>query len=796
MSQAMRFSAYAILILLSSSAAIADELQLESAAKRWAKGGPGGSPDFVRHVVPLFSKMGCNNRACHGSFQGQNGFRLSLFGFEPKKDLEDLLEDADGGPRANVDDPSKSLVLRKPAGEEDHDGGELMDSDDWQYRMFRQWIADGAKFKPVAERTIVSFEIQPKEIVATVGSGSRYTLKAIARFADGSREDVTGLTVFSSNNKAIASVNDDGQVTVDRNGDTSIVARYSGSVNSTQVLVANAHDKHAYTPALPHNEIDEFVFAKLRKLNIQPSGLCEDSDFVRRVYLDLIGMLPTADEARRFLQDRAPEKRQKLIDELLDDPNYARYWGMKFSDWTGNSKYINNKAILSNWLWQQWLEDKLARNVPYDELVYGFVCATSLEGRPRKAFLKEADTILHRAAGRYNYDDDGLYASRRTNELYWSNVERRKPETMLLQTANSFLGLRLECAQCHNHPFDRWTQQDFEQFKSIFMTVRFCDPETGEEKRGGGRGYGDETVEAGVSSRYIGSVKKFPPKFLGGKEFEYESLTSEGKNVDLRVELWNWMRSKENPYFAPSFVNRVWHHYFGMGIVDPPDDFNQGNPPSNPQLLSWLADEFVDNKYDIKHIHRLILNSRTYQASWEPNKTNRLDNRNWSHARLRRMPAEVLIDAVADVTQVPNNFGRIPATSVQRAVGQAMPSLRYGATRGGYAMKVFGRPDREKTCDCERSNEPSVAQALYLLNDEEVLGKLNDAKGIVNRMLLSGKTNEEVIAEFYLAAFSRFPTSDETRIHTLYITSAESRKEGLKDVLWSLINVREFIFIH
>ena len=249
--------------------------------------------------------------------------------------------------------------------------------------------------------------------------------------------------------------------------------------------------------------------------------------------------------------------------------------------------------------------------------------------------MAEAKTILHRASGRYNYDDDHIYARRRTNELYWSNVERRNPDTMVLQTANSFLGLRLECAQCHNHPFDRWTQKDFEQFKSIFMMVRFCDPVTGEEKKGGGgRGYGEETVEPGVTWRFVAQVKKVPPKLLGGPELKYEE-----NGPDVRVELWKWMRAPENAFFAPSFVNRLWDHYFGTGIVDPPDDFNQGNPPSNPQLLSWLADDFIQHKFDIKRVHRNILNSRTYQLSWEPNASNRLDKKNFSHSQLLRMPA-------------------------------------------------------------------------------------------------------------------------------------------------------------
>ncbi|MCH8828076.1 MAG: DUF1553 domain-containing protein [Planctomycetes bacterium] len=783
-------------LLLTISTVQAGESRLvKSAEKRWATGGSGGTPSFFRHVVPLFSRLGCNNRNCHGSFQGQSGFRLSLFGFEPILDRKELFENDEqsegDGPRVNIKIPAKSLFLIKPtASKDEHGGGKRMGKQSWQYRILYEWIKAGAPYDPKTTAKLHRLEISPGEVVFT-NRKQKTQLRAVAWFDDGTHEDVTGLTVFSSNDSGIAKVSAAGTVSVSRTGDTAIIARYAGGVTSAQILVPAAADGQPFPLTFPHNKIDELVTAKLRKLNIRPSKLCDDADFIRRVFLDVIGALPTADESRIFLADRSPDKRTKLIDRLLERPGYAMYWGMKFSDWTGNSKYINNKAMLSNWMWQQWIEDKLSRNVAYDEIVYGHVCATSLEGRPRKAYLAEAKSILHKAAGRYNFDDDGTYAKRRTNELFWTNVERRNPDTMVLQTANSFLGLRLECARCHNHPFDRWTQKDFQQFKSFFMTVRYCDPETGKEMRGGGRGYGVETLESGVSKRFASTVRKTPPKLLGGREVPYV----EG-GPDPRIALWKWMRAADNPYFAPAFVNRIWDHYFGTGIVDPSDDFNQGNPPSNPQLLHWLAKDFIEHKFDIKHLHRVILNSRTYQLSWKPNASNRLDQKNFSHARLRRMPAEVLIDAIAEVTGVPNNFGRLPKDRPQRAVGQAMPTVRYSFRRGGYAMKIFGRPDREKTCDCERSNEPSVAQALYLINDEQVLSKLGDRKGRLQKLLKSVKDNRKLIVELYLTALSRFPSDNEIRLHVEHVARAPSREDGMKDVLWTLLNVREFVFIH
>ncbi|MDA1015678.1 MAG: DUF1549 and DUF1553 domain-containing protein [Planctomycetota bacterium] len=778
----------AILAFVESSLA---DTSIPAASIRWADKDSASAPEFRRHVVPLFSKLGCNMRGCHGSFQGQSGFRLSLFGFEPDLDQKELLEvdkESSGvGPRANVKSPEQSLLLVKPSSKEDHEGGQRMAVDSWQYNVLRRWVAAGGKFDPKRDSKLVRFELQPAELVFS-DTGKPARLRAMAWFDDGSKEDVTCLTTFSSNDDAIAKASPDGGVQAGRMGDTAIIAQYSGGVASTQVLVPVAGNAE-FPPFPHHNRIDEFVSAKLRKLNIHPSNLSDDDDFLRRVYVDAIGTLPTPNETRKFLKNRDPEKRQRLIDELLDRPEYAMYWGMKFSDWTGNGKYISRSPQQWNWVWQQWIEDKLSRNVPYDDFVYGFVCATSLDGRTREEYLEEVRVVKHKTSGRYNYDD-GTYAQRKTLDLYWINVERRSPDTLVLQTANSFLGLRLECAQCHNHPFDRWTQKDFDGFKSVFMLARSCDPKTGKEEKKLPRGYGDEDLQPGVHWRFAGTIKKVPPKILGG-----DVLTYEEGGPDPRVKLWEWMRADDNPYFAPSIVNRIWAQYFGVGIVDPPDDFNLGNPPSNPQLLAWLAKDFRESDFDLKHLHRTILNSRTYQLSWKPNDSNRLDDRNFSHARLRRMPAEVLMDAISQATGVQADYGRLPADRPQRAVGQASPPVRYSMSRSGYPMQIFGRPAREKTCVCERSNEPSVAQALYLVNDAEIITKLNNPSGRLAKLMKSTADNGKVIDELYLAALSRLPTQSERKVQEQHVLSCESRAEGMRDVLWSLLNVREFLFI-
>lgn len=782
---------FAFAISGTSNLAAADQA-VESASTRWANGDARQAPEFRRHVVPLFSKLGCNMRGCHGSFQGQSGFRLSLFGFEPELDRKELLEvdelSSGDGPRANLKDPAASLMLKKPTSKDDHEGGQRMPVDSWQHNVFKQWISSGAKFDADKDSKLVRFELQPSEIVFEDRSQPG-RVKAVAWFDDGTSEDVTDLTTFSSNDEGIAKIQPDGTINVDRIGDTAVIAQYAGGVASTQVLVPAAGDRTTFPNFPAHNSVDNFVVAKLRKLNMHPSELCSDEDFLRRAFLDVIGTLPTPDEVRAFLEDLDPDKRAALIDRLLDRPEYAMYWGMKFSDWTGNAKYISRNPQQWNWVWQQWVEDKMSRNMPYDEFVYGFVCATSLEGRSREEYLAEAEKVKLNIAGRYNYDN-GTYAKRKTLDLYWISVERRSPETMVLQTANAFLGLRLECAQCHNHPFDRWTQKDFEGFQSVFMLAKFCDPKTGVEEKSLPRGYGDEDVQAGVLWRYESTIKKTPPKILGDKVLSVEP------GHDARVDLWNWMKAPENSYFAPAIVNRLWAHYLGVGIVDPPDDFNLGNPPSNPQLLKWLADDFIAHKFDLKHLHRTILNSRTYQLGWQPNDSNRLDKRNYSHATLRRVPAEVLMDAIAQTTGVENSYGRIPDGRPQRAVGQASPPVRYSISRSGYPMQIFGRPAREKTCDCERSNEPSVAQALYLVNDEEIASKLNSPTGRLPELLKSTADNGKVIEELYLASLSRFPTAGELALQMEHVEKSPSREAGLRDVLWSLLNVREFVFNH
>lgn len=766
--------------LTPSNEVIAQTGAVENAAVRWGKDGPAGTPEFSRHVMPLLSKLGCNNRACHGSFQGQNGFRLSLFGHDQAEDHAALT----GGeePRVNRASPEESLMLQMPVSELLHGGGQRFELDSWEFRLFREWIAAGAKYEPQSETELERLEIVPAEIQLSAEGEDPVPLRVTARFEDGSLEDVTPLTVFSTNDESVAVVSDDGLVGAAGRGDTAIVAIYAGAVVTSQVINPHAGIDQPFPQYPAENPIDDFVADKLRKVGIQPSDRAGDAEFLRRVYLDVIGTLPTAEEARRFLSDSSPEKRARLIDELLDRPEYAMYWATRFSDWTGNdNRSTPHPRKKTGWLWHHWLQEKLDRNVPYDELVAGFVLATSREGRSRDELAVEYQALQETLRNGF---DEGLYASRRTNDVFWkkgvhSGSDKTIP-TLLL--ANAFLGVRLECAQCHKHPFDRWTQEDFEHFRRFFEVVENVpQPEMEENLELKGNDY--RAIDVTVSVK-----DKATPRLLGGTDVPLE----EGE--DPRRALWEWMRSPDNPYFAPSLVNRLWGHYFGVGIVEPIDDFNAGNPPSNPQLLEWLAEEFIRSGFDLKHMHRTVLNSRTYQLTWKPNETNRLDERNFSRALLRRLPAEVLVDAINQVTGTLDPYQSNHAPEGTRAIGLGITRM-YG-NPAEYALSVFGRPLRTQTCDCERSSETALAQALYLLNDVEVNGKIADSEGRLDRLLEEIPDDEALIEELYLGALARAPRPEELRQAREFVAAARNRREGMQDVLWSLINLREFLFNH
>lgn len=777
----------AALFLIPAGDLAADELP--SAAHRWSPEGSGGTPSFTKHVVPLLAKLGCSNRACHGSFQGQNGFRLSLFGYDPKLDFAELTADTETRIRVDFENTDNSLALQKPLGGRDHEGGELIESGSWQHRILREWIAAGAKYDPATDAALKKLEVQPGSINAWPQPDRTVRLRVVAHFTDGTQEDVTALTTFATNDESVAKVSEDGIVTADRTGDTAIVVSFGGGVLACQVVVPNVLT--APLPEFPaNNRIDELVQAKLAKVGIPASELCSDSQFIRRVHVDAIGTLPTSTEVREFLADTSPDKRSQLIDRVLNRPEYAMYWATQFSDWTGNNGLVLNPNIKVTWLWFDWLEDKLARNVPYDEFVGGILTATSREGRPLEEYEAEVATVYKNFEikdGSKNRFDDGSYGRRNTLDLYWMK-RGGDPEELAVRTASTFLGVQIQCAQCHKHPFDRWSQEDFESFTSFFRVTDVCDLD-GSEKSQGRMDYDKVAVYAGVSNRNAATVAKVPPKILGGDVVPYDP-----DGQDPRVTLWEWIRSPDNPYFARNIANRLWGHYFGVGIIDPVDDFNAANPPSNPELLDWLAADFIAHDFDLKHLHRTLLNSRTYQLSDVPRDGNRTDTRNFSHALIQRMPAEVLYDALARVTGTTHEYSSTYVPGGTPAIRLA-PANTFGRATAEYALKIFGRPKREQTCACERSNDPSLAQALFLMNDEDVQTRIAAPGGRLSELLKSIADDRQLVEELYLTALARYPEPEELERVLAYVSQANTRETAMQDVLWSLINVREFIFV-
>ncbi len=762
--------------------------------------------DFERHVMGLFGRSGCNSGSCHGSFQGKGGFRLSLFGYDPDKDYFALTREALGR-RVNPADPDNSLVLLKATGAVDHGGGRRFDRASWQYQLLREWIVAGAPWTK-GSGAVKSVAVTPPEQAFTrPGEAAQLVVKAT--FADGSVEDITPFCEFRTNDDAVAEVTNLGQVKGLRAGDTSVVVSYRGNVLPVRVLVPYPAAAGFQYPRAPEvNYVDHEVFAKLRRLNIVPSGLAGDAEFLRRVSIDTTGSLPSPDEVRAFLADRDPAKREKKIDELLSHPRHAALWATKFCDITGNNTdALENPANLRarrSQMWHDWLRKRFAENRPYDEIVRGILCATSRDGKSAEEWLKDEKALEEAMAKGF----DTGYADKPTLDLFWRRQQAVSIDQWGEKTAAAFLGVRLECAQCHKHPFDRWTQTDYRAFANVFTSVGFgaapdarklIDAENAERRKSGDKNKQQLIVrEVFVSSVPGGkgqaplpnpdTGKPLPPKCPGGPEVHVKP------GEDPRVQVFDWLRAPDNPWFARAFVNRVWGHYFGVGIVDPVDNFSLANPPSNPQLLDALARDFVAHKYDIRALERTILLSRTYQLASDTNATNKLDKNNYSHAYLRPMMAEVVVDVLDDALGTAEDFGKDVARPGARAIEVGSSHVANGNVN--YAFRIFGRPPRTTACDCERAMEPALPQKLYFMVDQGVLSKIRAPKGRLQQLLDAKKSNEEIEEELFLATLSRGPNEHEKALVAERLKQARNRAEGFTDVLWALINTREFVLNH
>ena len=722
-------------------------------------------PDFQKHVSPLLGRLGCNGRACHGSFQGQGGFTLSLFGYDFDADLKALLDKEAG--RVDVKQPLESKILCKPVDAEMHEGGQRFKKDGWEYWVLRKWIEAGAPKTNASKKDIVQklvrLEVSPLEINFTSKDTTK-SIHAVAIWEGGSQEDVTSLCRFSSNDTSIAKIDEKGLVTGGEVGDTHVVVSYDNAVVPVSVLRPIGKSGQLQQQiANSKSEVDKLVLKKLDKMGILPSNTATDAEFFRRASLDIAGTLPTSDQVRKFLDDPSSDKRAKSIESLLASPGYAAWWTTFLCDMTGNNDdQLRNFSPLpqhSSQHWYQWIYARVAKNVPYDQIVEGIVTAVSRE--PNESYLEYCEKMSNACS-----DKSGKsFADRSDMMYYWARQNQKTAEEKAISFAYAFCGVRIQCAQCHKHPFDQWSKQDFDQFERLFDGIIANQgsymPESKEAV--------DKMIsDLGIAKSLKGNElrKKLQEVVKDGKTIPFPELyvrvnkqpVNKNKNdkkpadapkkqatarllgaeyVDLstvadpRVPLMDWLRRKDNPYFAKAIVNRIWAHYFQAGIVNPPDDLNLANAPSNAELLDYLANGFVENHYDLKWLHRTILNSETYQRSWQTNETNELDRSNFSHALLRRLPAETAYDAMRIAlsnTEQAQSLCNLESERAMTMAGASSKSKNDKTVPSNYALTVFGRSIRESNCDCDKSSEPSLLQTVFIRNDSDVLKAMNDPK--------------------------------------------------------------------
>jgi uncharacterized protein DUF1549/uncharacterized protein DUF1553/Big-like domain-containing protein len=693
---------------------------------------------LVTDVVPVLTKIGCNMGACHGAAAGQGGFRLSLRGFDPDLDFEQITK-ANGGARIDRAKPEQSLFLKKATAEVPHAGGPRFKKESEEYAVLLRWIREGAAGVDPALQ-VTDIEVRPAERVIPK-AGLTQQLQVIARYSDGSVQDVTRWARFASNDDAVVTVDDaTGLLKAEQGGAAAVMVSYSGFVKVARALVPVQAKAPAQYAALPRaNFIDDLVLRKLEQLRIEPSPLAPDAEFLRRVYLDLIGTLPTPAEVEQFLGDKSPDKRAKLIDALLERPEFADYRALKLSDLLRvNSQYMSQEGADA---FYRWIRNRTRENAGYDKLV--------------RELLTARGSGFH--VGPANY-------FRIANN----------PEELAETTSQTFLGVRMNCAKCHNHPFERWQQRDYYSLAAFFARVGTKGgPEFGENQ---------VYVKSDGEVKHPKSGQVLAPRFLGGDE----AVVPVGG--DRRAALAEWLTSRENVQFARVAVNRLWADLFGRGIVDAVDDFRVSNPPANDELLDALAQEFVRLNYDVKAMLRLIANSRTYQLSSEMRPSNERDTRHFARAYPKRMPAEVLADALDAATGKPSRYGSLPVGT--RAL--QIPDSRINS----YLLDVFGRPKREIVCACERDPQPNLSQMLNLINSGDLNNRIAAEDGRIATALKADLTDAQIVRQLYLATLSREPKAEELKLAEEQVRKSANRKAALEDVLWALLNTQEFIFNH
>jgi hypothetical protein len=691
---------------------------------------------FENDIIPLFNRFGCNSSGCHGSAEGQNGFKLSVFGFDPAADYASLVKDSRGR-RIFPAAPRHSLLLAKASGGMPHGGGLRIAPGTAEYETLHGWIAAGAPVGDPRAPHVASIRIEPSERV--MARRGQQQLRVVARYSDGRDIDVTAHTRFQSNNDGPASVSAFGLVSAgDVPGEAAIMANFMGAVDVFRAMVPRL-EKIADYPRLPeHNFIDPLVFSKLRKLNILPSDLCDDADFLRRVFLDVIGTLPTAAEARRFLADKRPDRRARLVDELLARPEFADYWALFWSDLLRvDRQALGHKRAYA---YYRWIRDSLAANKPLDQFARELVTAEGvLEENGPANFFKVVP----------------------------------KPGEAASTLAQVFLGLRIACAECHHHPFDRWTQTDYFGMQAFFAPVSI--------KKVGTREFvlaaGDPLTKHTRTGETVFAHALDAP------------VPDKNPVGERRTVLADWMTRPENPWFARNLANRIWAHFLGRGLVEPVDDVRATNPPTNPDLLDALAKHLVENKHDLKQLIRVITASRVYQLSSKPNTTNETDEQNYSRSLFRRIEAEVLLDMVSQTTGIEEKFAGVPGG--YRAIQLWDSKVPH------YFLKLFGRPMRASACECERNHEPGVSQILHLMNSPQIQAKLNHERGTIGRLVRETPDDALLVEELYLTFFSRLPAEPERKPAMEFLRRHPGRRrQAAEDLAWSMLNSLEFVFKH
>jgi len=709
--------------------------------------------NFPNEIVPLFTKHGCNGGGCHGKSEGQNGFKLSLLGFEPTEDFEYLVKEGRGR-RLFPAAPQHSLLLRKGSGDLPHGGGARFEHDSWDYKAIVRWMEQGMPYGSPDDPKLESISVYPSSRI--VAPGAEQQLAVSAFYTDGSVRDVTGIVSYESNQKEMGEVNQSGLVTMlkDQTGDMAVMVRFQEQVSVFRATIPLGVPTENFP--VVKNFIDEKVFNKLKTLGLPSSEICDDTTFLRRTAIDIAGRLPSLQEVEEFLSDDHPEKREHWIDSLLSTTDYAEYFSNKWAAILRN-KRKGNTYTRGTQAFHEWLMGSLHANKPYNQLITELVTARG--------------EIAHNPAS-----------------AWFRNVTDQKER--LQDTAQVLLGVRLQCAECHHHPYEKWSQQDYYGFSAFFSRV-------GKKKTDVP---GEEAVFHNVglaTAKNPKSGQNVKPKPLGGEELNINP------EDDPRLDLASWMTSESNPFFAKMLVNRYWKHFFNRAIVEPEDDMRVTNPPTNPDLLDSLAKHFVKSGYDLKDLIRTICNSTTYQLSAIPNDHNAGDRQNYSRYFPKRLTAEVLLDSIDGITGSSTAFaGQLTGT---RAV--ALPDDSYNSS--SYFLTVFGRPEMDSACECERAQGASLAQTLHLLNSKNIQDKLAAAGGSADKLASQGdRANEEKIVELYKRAFSREPKDDEMKTAIDYINKKtqqakenggkinEANKMAYEDLVWALLNTKEFLFNH